>query len=140
MGRQVRKAFVAEDAPDWLLFSADYSQIELRVLAHLSQDEGLLQAFRRGEDRVTVDELPEDVWRRVIDIKVTGTFLMSKAVASVLIEQGQGGRIINLSSTVGKQASAQAPAYSTANFAVQGFAQVPARTERIKETPRCSTS
>ena len=50
LGRQVRKAFVAEEAPDWLLFSADYSQIELRVLAHLSHDEGLLDAFRRGED------------------------------------------------------------------------------------------
>ena len=50
MGRQVRKAFMAEGAPDWLLFSADYSQIELRVLAHLSQDPGLLEAFRRGED------------------------------------------------------------------------------------------
>ena len=49
-GRQVRKAFVAQDSPDWLLFSADYSQIELRVLAHLSQDPGLLEAFRRGED------------------------------------------------------------------------------------------
>ena len=50
MGRQVRKAFMAEGAPDWLLFAADYSQIELRVLAHLSQDPGLLEAFRRGED------------------------------------------------------------------------------------------
>jgi DNA polymerase-1 len=50
LGRQVRKAFIAEDAPDSLLFAADYSQIELRVLAHLSQDEGLLEAFRRGED------------------------------------------------------------------------------------------
>jgi DNA polymerase-1 len=50
LGRQVRKAFVADDAPNWLLFSADYSQIELRVLAHLSQDAGLLDAFRRGED------------------------------------------------------------------------------------------
>ena len=50
LGRQVRKAFVAGNAPDWLLFSADYSQIELRVLAHLSQDADLLDAFRRGED------------------------------------------------------------------------------------------
>ena len=50
LGRRVRKAFVAENSPDWLLFSADYSQIELRVLAHLSQDPGLLDAFRRGED------------------------------------------------------------------------------------------
>ena len=50
LGRQVRRAFVAPDAPQWLLFSADYSQIELRVLAHLSQDPGLLEAFKRGED------------------------------------------------------------------------------------------
>ena len=50
LGRQVRKAFIAEDAPDWVLFSADYSQIELRVLAHMSQDPALLEAFRRGED------------------------------------------------------------------------------------------
>jgi DNA polymerase-1 len=50
LGRQVRRAFVAPDAPQRLLFSADYSQIELRVLAHLSQDPGLLEAFRRGED------------------------------------------------------------------------------------------
>ena len=50
LGRQVRRAFVAQDAPQWLLFSADYSQIELRVLAHLSQDPDLLEAFRRGED------------------------------------------------------------------------------------------
>ncbi|PKB70554.1 MAG: DNA polymerase I [SAR202 cluster bacterium Io17-Chloro-G6] len=50
LGRQVRRAFVADAAPDWLLFSADYSQIELRVLAHISQDPGLLEAFKRGED------------------------------------------------------------------------------------------
>ena len=50
LGRQVRRAFVADGAPEWQLFSADYSQIELRVLAHMSQDSGLLDAFRRGED------------------------------------------------------------------------------------------
>ena len=50
MGKRVRSAFIAEGAPEWVLFSADYSQIELRVLAHLSQDPELLDAFRRGED------------------------------------------------------------------------------------------
>ena len=52
LGRQVRKAFVAPShyGDDWLLFSADYSQIELRVLAHLSQDSALVDAFQRGED------------------------------------------------------------------------------------------
>lgn len=50
LGRKVRKAFVAEKAPDWTLLAADYSQIELRVLAHLSQDAGLLRAFKSGQD------------------------------------------------------------------------------------------
>ncbi len=48
LGRQVRKAFVAE--PGCVLLSADYSQVELRILAHLSQDPGLLEAFAQGED------------------------------------------------------------------------------------------
>ncbi|MBN2338171.1 MAG: DNA polymerase I [Acidobacteria bacterium] len=48
MGRLIRGAFVAE--PGNLLISADYSQVELRVLAHLSGDEVLVSAFRAGED------------------------------------------------------------------------------------------
>ncbi|MFK7779274.1 MAG: DNA polymerase I [Gimesia sp.] len=48
-GRQIRKAFIPEN-DDWQLLCADYSQIELRVLAHLSQDEALSQAFREGAD------------------------------------------------------------------------------------------
>ena len=48
LGRQVRRAFKAE--PGWSLIAADYSQIELRILAHLSQDQGLLDAFHRDED------------------------------------------------------------------------------------------
>ena len=47
-GREIRSAFVAR--PGALLISADYSQIELRVLAHLSGDENLTEAFERGED------------------------------------------------------------------------------------------
>ncbi len=49
LGKKVREAFIAP-APDWMLLSADYSQIELRILAHMSQDKGLLEAFWRGED------------------------------------------------------------------------------------------
>ena len=47
-GRKIREAFVAEDG--FVLLSADYSQIELRVLAHMSGDETLLEAFKRGDD------------------------------------------------------------------------------------------
>jgi DNA polymerase-1 len=48
LGREIRGAFVAE--PGFRLISADYSQIELRVLAHLSRDEALVDAFRQGVD------------------------------------------------------------------------------------------
>jgi DNA polymerase-1 len=48
LGREIRAAFVAP--PGSLLLSADYSQIELRILAHLSEDPVLLEAFGRGED------------------------------------------------------------------------------------------
>lgn len=48
LGRQVRKAFVA--APGWSLIAIDYSQIELRVAAHMAQDEAMLEAFRENKD------------------------------------------------------------------------------------------
>jgi DNA polymerase I len=48
LGREIRRAFVA--APGNLLISADYSQIELRVLAHLAKEDALIEAFRVGED------------------------------------------------------------------------------------------
>jgi DNA polymerase-1 len=48
VGRQVRSAFIAEEG--WLLLGADYSQVELRILAHISHDPNLLAAFARGED------------------------------------------------------------------------------------------
>ena len=49
LGRRVRSAFVAQDE-DWTLLGADYSQIELRILAHYSRDAGLMSAFLNGED------------------------------------------------------------------------------------------
>jgi DNA polymerase-1 len=56
-GRRVRKAFIAP--ADHRLLAADYSQIELRIMAHLSRDEGLLNAFSEGEDihRATASEV-----------------------------------------------------------------------------------
>lgn len=56
-GRRIRQAFIAPAGSK--IISADYSQIELRIMAHLSQDEGLLDAFAKGEDihRATAAEI-----------------------------------------------------------------------------------
>jgi DNA polymerase-1 len=56
-GRRIRQAFVPE--PGWVMLAADYSQIELRIMAHLSGDEGLLRAFAAGDDvhRATAAEV-----------------------------------------------------------------------------------
>ena len=48
LGRRIRAAFVPD--PGWRFLAADYSQIELRILAHVSGEESLIEAFRRGED------------------------------------------------------------------------------------------
>ena len=48
-GRRIRRAFIPRDS-DYRLLVADYSQIELRILAHYSQDKGLIEAFKNGED------------------------------------------------------------------------------------------
>jgi DNA polymerase I len=48
LGREIRRAFIAEEGN--VILSADYSQVELRILAHITQDEYLLAAFARGED------------------------------------------------------------------------------------------
>jgi len=65
LGRQLRKAFIP-DNDNFILVGADYSQIELRVLAHMSQDPTLIEAFNQGQDihRITASKvlgIPEDL-------------------------------------------------------------------------------
>ena len=65
-GKEIRKCFIPEEG--CLFFSADYSQIELRIMAHLSEDENMMEAFREGYDihRATAAK----IWHEDID-KVT---------------------------------------------------------------------
>ena len=75
LGEQIRRAFIARDAgPDPQLLSADYSQIELRIMAHITGDPELVDAFRADEDihaatasqvfNVPIDEVTSDMRRR----------------------------------------------------------------------------
>ncbi len=58
-GNKIRKAFIPRDRENGLILSADYSQIELRLLAHVSGDEHLIEAFKSGEDihRITASKV-----------------------------------------------------------------------------------
>ena len=78
-------------------------------------------AYRYGPDRVPLIEVDPDIFQKVIDVKVRGTFLCSKAVAKVMIDQGQGGKIVTIASAAGKRASAATLAYNAANFAQVGM-------------------
>jgi 3-oxoacyl-[acyl-carrier protein] reductase len=76
-----------------------------------------------GNDRVPVLDMQADVFKTIIDVKVLGTFYACRAATAQMIKQGEGGRIINLSSTMGKSGRANTSAYNAANFAVDGFTQ-----------------
>jgi len=75
-GRQIRAAFIVADDPAFdCLMTADYSQIEMRIMAHLSEDDGLIEAFNTGEDLhnfvgsrafgVSIDEVTTEMRHRV---------------------------------------------------------------------------
>ena len=76
-GRRVREAFIAQ--PGCVIVSADYSQIELRIMAHLSSDEGMLAAFTSGEDIH----------------KATAAEVFSTPLAEVSSEQRRAAKAIN---------------------------------------------
>lgn len=80
-------------------------------------------AYPRGADRVPTVDLAPDVFQRVIDIKLTGTYLCTKAVIPHLISQGQGGKVVNLSSAAGKRGAPDMLAYNAANFGIIGMTQ-----------------
>ena len=84
-------------------------------------------AFARGPDRVPVLELDDGIFQKVIDIKIGGTYLCTKAFVAQLQEQGTGGKIVNISSSAGKRGSASTLAYNAANFAIVGMTQSMAR-------------
>ena len=76
-----------------------------------------------GKDRVLTVDLDEKEWDRVLKVNAKGTFLCSQVVARHFIEKKIHGKIINISSVVGKEAMPRYAAYSASKFAIIGFTQ-----------------
>ena len=75
----------------------------------------------RGADRVPVIDLDVDLWQTVINVNLNGTFLMSRAFARAIVEQGDGGSIVNISSIAGKIMGANAAAYSASKAGIHSL-------------------
>ena len=75
----------------------------------------------RGEDRCAILDLDPGVWRDVIDVNLTGTFLMCRAFGRLLVAGGRGGSIVNISSIAGKRLSPFAGAYAASKVAIHAL-------------------
>lgn len=75
----------------------------------------------RGEDRVPVVDLDVDEWHKVLNVNLTGTFLMSKYFGKRIIDGGNGGSIVNISSIAGKLWPANSGAYASSKAGIQAL-------------------
>ena len=80
-----------------------------------------------GADRAPIVDVAPEVFARVMDVKVTGTYLCTRAFLKAGPGNGEGGKIVNISSTAGKRGVTNTLAYNAANFAVVGMTQSMAR-------------
>jgi len=82
-GKEIRKAFIPE--PGCEFFSADYSQIELRVMAHLSGDENMIEAFREGYD-IHAATAPHALKKRLLTLILSLAFLLTCLPAALAVD------------------------------------------------------
>ena len=80
-------------------------------------------AYARGADRVPTVVLDDAIFKKVVDIKIMGTYLCSKAAAQVMLARGEGGKIVNVSSGAGKKGDADTLAYCAGCFAQVAMTQ-----------------
>ena len=75
----------------------------------------------RGDDRVPVTDLDPLLWRKVIDVNLTGSFLMSAEIGRRMVAAGNGGSIVNISSIAGKKLSPNTSAYAASKAGLQAL-------------------
>ncbi len=109
-------------AADWER-ALDEVEAALGPVEILCNNAGVGQGrFADGRD-TTVAEMPEALWRMVLEINATGTFLGARAVLPRMLARGQGGHIVNTASTGGLMAPAGIAAYCASKFAVVGLSE-----------------
>jgi NAD(P)-dependent dehydrogenase (short-subunit alcohol dehydrogenase family) len=74
-----------------------------------------------GRDRVPVIDMPIDEWRRVIDVNLNGTFYMSRAFGRRIVDGGNGGSIVNISSIAAKVVTAKQAAYTASKSGIHAL-------------------
>ena len=77
--------------------------------------------FARGNDRVPLQELDDDLWRRIVDVNLTGTMLCCKYVSRQMIRQGTGGSIISISSAAAVKAPPTVSAYAASKAGIHAL-------------------
>jgi NAD(P)-dependent dehydrogenase (short-subunit alcohol dehydrogenase family) len=77
--------------------------------------------FARGDDRVPLQQLEDDMWRRIVDINLNGTMLCCKYVSRQMIAQGFGGSIVSISSAAALKAQASFSAYAASKAGVHAL-------------------
>ena len=109
--------------------SVQVNDMVRQVLAKFGRIDILVNnaAFRPGRSRVLIVDLEEEAFDEVMRVNVRGTFLVSREVARHMIARGGGGKIINMSSVMGKRGVARYATYSTSKFAIIGFTQAMAQ-------------
>ena len=109
-------------AADWER-ALDAVEAALGPVEILCNNAGIGQGRFADGRPITVAEMPEALWRTVLEINATGTFLGAKAVGSRMLARGQGGHIINTASTGGLMAPGEIAAYCASKFAVVGLSE-----------------
>jgi len=119
-GRRSLALDVDVSKPDAVQRMAGRTQSELGRIDVLVSNAGL--ALVSGKKNFW--EMEDEEWFREIDVNLNGVYHCCKAVAKVLVEQGDGGRIINISSLAGRVAQPQYGGYTPAKFGVIGLTQM----------------
>ena len=119
-GRRALALDVDVTRPEQVRQMVDRTVAELGRIDVLVNNAGL--ALVSGKKNLW--ETDDEEWRREIDVNLNGVYHCCKAIAKALVEQGEGGRIINISSLAGRVARPQYGGYTPAKFAVIGLTQM----------------